>query len=65
MYFRGVTEDIRKQGRRDLLAMNNEKLGSYCEALTKTMDSAAVCVVGNDDALEKCRDEGFKTLEKI
>lgn len=54
--FSGVTDADRLATRREMLSTDREALKGWCEALEKTSENGAVCVVGHVAALEECGD---------
>ena len=53
-WFSGVTDEIRKEHRRQMLTTTREKLLSWCDVLDTMSRDGAVCVVAHDEALKQC-----------
>lgn len=53
-WFAGITDDSRKEHRRQMLDTTREKLLGWCDALKAMSAEGAVCVVAHDDALKQC-----------
>jgi Zn-dependent M16 (insulinase) family peptidase len=61
-WFSGITYETRKRVRHEILNTTNEDLIGLAEAVRKALDSAAVCVIGPEDALKRC---GIETIHSI
>ena len=61
-WFSGITYEIRKRVRHEILNTTNEDLLALTGAVRKALDSASVCVIGPEDALKRC---GIETIYSI
>lgn len=50
----GVTEEDMKTLRQQILSADREQLNAWCKALETMAQNGAVCVVGHQDALNRC-----------
>ncbi len=55
-WFAGVTGEVLKEHRRQMLATTREKLLAWCPVLDTMHREGAVCVVAHDEALKTCED---------
>jgi Zn-dependent M16 (insulinase) family peptidase len=55
-WFAGVSYEVQKEHRRQMLSTTREKLLSWCDALKAMSAEGAVCVVAHDEALKQCED---------
>jgi len=55
-WFGGVTYEMEKEHRRQMLTTTREKLLGWCDALDTMNEKGAVCVVAHDEALKQCAD---------
>lgn len=55
-WFAGITNEDRKNTRRQILGTDRRSLSEWCYALEKMSEEGAVCVVGHDSALCECED---------
>ena len=53
-WFSGITDDSRKEHRRQMLDTTREKLLGWCDVLKTMSAEGAVCVVAHDEALKQC-----------
>ena len=60
-WFAGVTYEMQKEHRREMLSTTREKLLGWCDALTTMSTEGAVCVVAHDEALKLC--EGLEIFD--
>ena len=51
LYFSGITEEIRIQNRRDMLATDRAALLSWADTLDGMKEKNTVCVVAKEDTL--------------
>ena len=56
-WFSGITEDVLRQERADILATDGEKLLAWRDALNHMAENGAVCVVAHAEALKACEAE--------
>lgn len=56
-YFSGITDEKQREERRQMLSTTRKDLRKWREVFDKLAENAAVCVVGNDDALAACQSE--------
>ncbi len=62
-WFSGMTEEILRKERAEILATDGEKLLAWCKALEYMAENGAVCVVAHDEALKACEAEGIVIAE--
>ncbi|MBQ8136371.1 MAG: insulinase family protein, partial [Clostridia bacterium] len=55
-YFSGVTDDMLRKEREEMLSTDAERILSWAEPLEKALAEGAVCVVGHEEALKACGD---------
>lgn len=55
-WFTGVTYEMQREMRRQMLTTTREKLLDWCDALRAMSSEGTVCVVAHDDALKQCED---------
>jgi len=65
MYFRQITYAMRKKTRKELLAMNKEKLKEYVEILKKVIPDSTICVIGSKDQVEDCKELELIPLKQL
>lgn len=53
-WFAGISYEVQKEHRRQMLSTTREKLLGWCDALKLMSAEGAVCVVANDEALKQC-----------
>ena len=63
-YFRGIRYEDRVEMRRHILQMKKSDLLKYADLMNRVSQQKAYCVVGNEQAIAKCRDEGW-TVESL
>ena len=53
-WFAGITDESRKEHRRQMLETTREKLLGWCDVLNTMSAEGAVCVVAHDEVLKQC-----------
>ena len=54
LWFAGLTEEDLKKQRREMLSADHRALLAWADVLEQLAEDGAVCVVGNEEALETC-----------
>lgn len=58
----GKTAETQRKIRAEMLTTNNDTLLSWCDVLDAMAKNGGVCVIGHEEALKACADEGLTIL---